>query len=158
LSRSRARGRLCWPIAGTGPSGCGAPRALGFLITTGLKANRSLRVPDPTAERGWGWQRLDDYAASLTPDDFTVVDWPRHGDDEPRQVYVHVVSTRVRTLYCCQLVIARPALDAPPSATRYWASSDLTADLPTLLGHIAARWTVETFFGDVKDVLGLDQY
>lgn len=88
----------------------------------------------------------------------TLLDWPHQSEEEPRQVYVHVVSTRVRTLYRCQVVIVRPALDAPPAATRYWASSDLAADLSTLLGHIAARWAVETFFGDVKDVLGLDQY
>src|SRR5947209_4264667 len=58
-----------------------AARARGFLITTGLKANRSLRVPDATTERGWRWQRLDAYAAGLTADAFTLVDWPRHGDD-----------------------------------------------------------------------------
>jgi len=86
--------------------------------------------------------------------------WPRQGDDpdEPRQVYVHVVSTRVRKLHRCQLIIARPALDAPASATRSWASSDLDADPATLLGHSAARWDVEVFFGDAKEVLGLDQY
>src|SRR5437764_11624145 len=106
-----------------------AARARGFLITTGLKANRSLRVPDPAAERGWRWQRLDAYAAGLTAEDFTLVDWPRQSAEEPRQVYVHVVSTRVRTLYRCQVVIARPSLDAPASETRYWASRDLDADL-----------------------------
>jgi len=137
-----------------------AARDQGFLITTGLKANRSLRVPDPDAECGWRWQRLSEYAASLTADDFTLMDWPRQGDDpdEPRQVYVHVVQTRVRSLYRCQLVIARPALDAPASATRYGASSDLDANVTTLLGHIAARWNVEVFFSDTKDLLGLDQY
>jgi len=135
-----------------------AARERGFLITTGLKANRSLRVSDPAGLCGWRWQRLDAYAAGLSADDFTLVDWPRQSEDEPRQVYIHVVSTRVRTLYRCQVVIARPTLDAPPAATRYWASSDLDADLSRLLGHIAARWAVETFFGDVKDVLGLDQY
>lgn len=140
------------------PSACGGRRARSFLITTGLKGNRSLRVPDPTADRGWLWQRLDDYAAGLTADDFTRVAWPHQSEEEPRQVYGHVVSTRVRTLYRCQVIIARPALDAPASATRYWASSDLEADLTTLLGPIAARWAVETCFGDAKDVLGLDQY
>ena len=135
-----------------------AARERGFLITTGLKGNRALRVPEPTAERGWGWQRLDAYAAGLSADDFTLVDWPRQSAQEPRQVYVHALSTRVRRLYRCQVVIVRPHLDAPPAETRYWASSDLHADLPTLLGHIAARWEVETFFGDAKEVLGLDQY
>ncbi len=139
-----------------------AARARGFLSTTGLKSNRSLRVPDPEAEGGWRWQQLSDYAAGLTADDVTLLDWPRQGDDpdpdQPRQVYVHVVQTRVRSLYRCHLVIARPSLDAPAKATRFWASSDLDADVATLLGHIAARWDVEVFFSDTKDVLGLDQY
>src|SRR5207302_2000631 len=69
-----------------------AARDRGFLITTGLKANRSVRVPDATTERGWRWQRLDAYAAGLTADDFTRVDWPRQSEEEPRQVYVHVLS------------------------------------------------------------------
>jgi len=136
-----------------------AARDRRFLITTGLKSNRALRVPDPDAERGWRWQssavRLAAYAASLTADDCQ-----RQGNDpdEPRQVYVHVVQTRVRSLYRCQRVITRPTLDAPASAPRYWASSDLDADMTTLLGHIAARWNVEVFFSDTKDLLGLDQY
>jgi hypothetical protein len=87
-----------------------------------------------------------------------LLDWPPQSGEEPRQVYVHVVSTRVRTPYRCQVLIARTSLDAPPAATRSWASSDLDADLPTLLGHLAARWVVETFFGDAKDVLGVDHY
>ncbi len=137
-----------------------AARDRGFLITTGLKSNRSLRVPDPHAAQGWRWQQLSDYAAGLTADDFTLLAWPRPDDDpeQPRQVYVPVVQTRVRKLYRCQLVITRPSLDAPAKATRSWASSDLAADPATLLGHIAARWDVEVFFGATKEVLGLDQY
>ncbi len=136
-----------------------AARDRGFLITTGLKSNRALRVPDPDAERGWRWQSCAAYAASLTADDFTLMEWPRQGNDpdEPRQVYVHVVQTRVRALYRCQRVITRPTRDAPASAPRYWASSDLDADMTTLLGHIAARWNVEVFFSDTKDLRGLDQ-
>ena len=115
-------------------------------------------MPDATTERGWRWQRLDAYAAGLTADAFTLVDWPRQSEEEPRQVYVHVLAPRVRTLYRCQVVIARPSLAAPAAATRYWASSDLDADLATLLGHSAARWDVEVLFADTKDLLGLDQY
>jgi len=137
-----------------------AARDRGFLLTTGLKSNRARRVPDPEEAGGWRWQQLAAYAAGLAADDFTLVDWPRQGGDadEPRQVYVHVVHTRVRKLDRCQLVIARPSLDAPAKATRYWASSDLDADVPTLLGHSAARWDVEVFFGDTKELLGLNQY
>ena len=79
--------------------------------------------------------------------------WP--SQDEPREVYVHVVRTRVRKLYTCQLVIARYALDCPLKAVRYWASSDLDADAESLLHHIA---DVEVLFSDTKDLLGLDQY
>jgi hypothetical protein len=82
--------------------------------------------------------------------------WP--SQDELREVYVHVVRTRVRKLYTCQLVIARYALDCPLKAVRYWASSDLEADASTLLHPIAARWDVEVLFSDTKDLLGLDQY
>ncbi len=51
-----------------------------------------------------------------------------------------------------------PSLDAPAKATRYWTLIDLDADLPALLDHIAARWAVKVFYGDTKDLLGLDQY
>jgi hypothetical protein len=70
---------------------------------------------------------------------------------------VHVVSTRVRKLYCCQVVIVRQSLDAPLSQARSWASSDLEADPETLLTPIAARWDIEVLFGDGKEELGLDQ-
>jgi hypothetical protein len=131
-----------------------AARDRGFLITSGLKCNRSLRITDP--QGGKRWQRLDDYAASLSPEQYQKMYWP--SQDERREVYVHVVRTRVRKLYTCQLVIARYALDCPLKAVRYWASSDLEADPATLLHHIAARWDVEVLFSDAKDLLGLDQY
>src|SRR6185295_19670905 len=99
----------------------------GFLITTGLRSNRSLRVADPKAPRGWRWQTLAEYAAGLAADDYQQMVWPS-GGKEPRQVWVHVVSTRVRKLYRCQLVIVRERLNAPLSEVRFWASSDLAAD------------------------------
>jgi hypothetical protein len=133
-----------------------AARDRGFLITSGLKCNRSLRIDDPQAAGGKRWQRLDEYAASLSPDQYQLMTWP--SQDEPREVYVHVVRTRIRKLYTCQLVIARYALDCPLKAVRYWASSDLQADAPTLLHHIATRWDIEVLFSDAKDLLGLDQY
>lgn len=135
-----------------------AARDRGFQITTGVKSNRRLRVADPQARSGWGWQRLSDYAAALTPDQYTKVLWPAQDEDEPREVYVHVVTTRLRKLYQCQVIIARPSLECPPKALRYWASSNLDADLLTLVGHSATRWTIEVFFGEAKDLLGLDHY
>ncbi len=131
-----------------------AARERGFLITTGLKSNRWLRVEDPTAPQGWRWQKLSDYTAQLSSSDYRQLKWPT-GDAD---VYVHVVNTRVRKLYCCQVVIVRQSLDAPLSQARYWASSDLEADPQALLIHIAARWDIEVLFGDSKEELGLDQY
>jgi hypothetical protein len=131
-----------------------AARERGFLITTGLKSNRWLRVEDPTAEGGWRWQRVSDYAAHLQESDYQRVKWP----GSTQEVYVHVVTTRVRKLYQCQVIIVRLSLDAPLSQTRSWASSDLEADLPTLLMHIATRWKIEVLFGDGKEELGLDHY
>jgi hypothetical protein len=131
-------------------------RERGFLITSGVKCNRSLRIEDPHAELGWCWQRVDEYAVGLAANQYHTVLWP--GQAQQREVYVHVVRTRIRKLYTCQLVIARPTLDCPPDEVRYWASSDLEADLLTLVKHIATRWTIEVFFGDTKDLLGLDQY
>ena len=52
----------------------------------------------------------------------------------------------------------RETLDAPLGQVRYFASSDLTADAHTLVGHLAARWAVEVLFADGKELLGLDQY
>jgi len=133
-------------------------RERGFLITSGLKNNRCLRIEDPADPKDWRWQKLAEYASGLSADDYALLPWPRQDEDHPHQVYVHVLSTRVRKLYRCQVVIVRTALDAPLSATRYWASSDLTADAETLLTHIATRWEIEVLFADTKELLGLDQY
>ncbi|MGB8348386.1 MAG: transposase [Ktedonobacteraceae bacterium] len=129
-----------------------AARERDFLITTGMKSNRWLRVPDDSVAQGWRWQKVSEYAAGLREQDFQLVCWPRGG----KQVYVHVVKTSVRKLYCCQVIIVRHSLTAPLAQTRYWASSDLEADAQGLLAHIAARWDIEVFFGDGKEELGLD--
>jgi len=130
-------------------------RERGFFISSGLKANRSVRIQDDLSPQGWRWQRLSDYVASLPADAYQEVAWP-NGDHKP--VFVHVLTTRVRKLYRCQVVIIRPSLDCPAKAIRFWASSDLEADLITLVHHIAMRWEIEVFFEDTKDVLGIDHY
>lgn len=122
-----------------------------FLITCGIRGNRWLRVDDPHNPKGWRWMQLSDYAKQLGADDFTLVDWPR-GD---RQVYVHVVDTRIRKLYRCQLICIREKLDG---TTKFWVSSDLDADTTQLLTHIAQRWDIEVLFANVKELLGIDQY
>src|SRR5579871_487987 len=129
-------------------------RQRGFLITTGVKKNRALCIEDPTAARGWRWQRLDAYAQQLPASAYQLLVWPSQAS-RPHMVYAHVVSTRVRTLYRCQIIIVRDSLETEP---RFWASSDLRADLATLVQHIATRWTIEVLFSDAKDVLGMDQY
>ncbi len=133
-----------------------AARARGFAITTALRENRALRVPDASQPKGWCWQTFTDYAATLTAADFQCVVWP--SQDGGREVYVHLVPTRVRKLYRCQLLIVRESLEAPLSQTRYWASSDLEADVTTLVQHIAVRWQIEVLFADAKELLGLDHY
>ena len=109
------------------------------MITSGLKSNRWLRIEDPSAPEGWRWQWLSDSTAQLSDSDYIQLKWTKGNDD----VYVHVVSTRVRKLYSCQVVIVRQSLDAPGSQTRYWTSSDLEAKPEILLWHIAARWDIE---------------
>lgn len=126
-------------------------RERGFLITGGIRGNRWLRVDDPDSEKGWRWQRLSEYAAQLKTDAFTQVSWPR----QDRQVYVHIIDTRIRKLYRCQVICIREKLDGQ---TKFWVSSDLDADIDTLLKHIAQRWDVEVLFADVKELLGIDQY
>jgi SRSO17 transposase len=130
-----------------------AVRDRDFLITTGLRCNRSLRIDNPHSPKEWHWQRLDDYAAQLTSADFTRVKWP--GSDDERWVYVHVVSTRVKKLYKCQLILVREQLNGQ---TKFWASSDLHAHTDTLLTHIATRWQIEVLFEDTKELLGIDHY
>lgn len=130
-------------------------RTLGYLITTGLKSNRWLWVADATASGGGQWQRLSEYAAGLSATEYQEVVWP--SQQGGHTVWVHIVRTRVRKLYTCQLVLVRERLDGPVSGVRYWASSDLTADAAGVVGHIAARWGIEVLIADAKE-LGLDQY
>lgn len=131
-----------------------AARERGFLITTGLKSNRWLRIVDACSPAGWCWQQLSDYASHLGANDYVQLPWPRGG----KTVFVHVISTSVRKLYRCQVIIVRQSLADPLSQARYWASSDLQADAATLLSHLAARWEIEVLFEDGKEELGLDHY
>jgi hypothetical protein len=100
-------------------------------------------VVDESQPAGWRWQRLNEYAASLQAEDYTQLCWPRGEEGEP--VYVHVVSTRVRKLYLCQVVIVRRSLDDPISQARYWASSDLNASAQGLLEHISGYCQLLSF-------------
>lgn len=113
-----------------------AARERGFLITTALKRNRSVRIADETCEQGWTWQSLPDYAQSLPASAFVPCTWPRNPE---HQVWVHVLTSSVKSLYRCQLVLIRQHPDDPVKRTRFWASSDLQADVAQLLTHIATQ-------------------
>lgn len=127
----------------------------GWAITGGLKSNRKLRIEEPGGGRAY--YSLAEYAAGLTAADFTPVDWP-HEDGSSRRVYALLVKTFVRKLGACQVLIVRERLDQPLKEVRYWATSELKADLATVVSWVAQRWTIEQFFADVKEVFGTDHY
>jgi len=127
----------------------------GWAITGGLKANRKMRVEIPG--QGRVYRTLAEYAASLPAAAFTEVEWP-HADGSSRVVYAHLVKTFVRKLGACQVLIVRERLDQPLKEVRYWATSELAADLGTVVGWVAQRWTIEQFIADVKEVFGADHY
>ena len=85
------------------------------------------------------------------------MDWP-HEDGSSRQVYAHLVRTFVKSLGACQVLIVKERLDQPLKEVRYWATSELQADLATVVGWVAQRWAIEQFVADVKEVFGSDQY
>jgi len=135
-----------------------AARDRGFLITTGLKCNRSLRILcdiTPDTPKGWKWQSFSDYVASLETSAYQLCSWPRNPE---RQVWVHIVDTHVKSLYRCKLIIIRHKLDDPIEYARYFATSDLDADARRCLEHISTRWDIEVLFEDAKELLGIDQY
>jgi SRSO17 transposase len=134
-----------------------AARARDFAISCGLKANRLMRINDPEAKKGWRWQDLTTYAGKLSDADDQEVIWPQQ-EGSGRTVWVHTITTTVRNLGRCQVILVRDSLAAPVKEVRFWASRDLDADAATLIGHLAVRWEIEVLFADTKDLLGLDQY
>lgn len=131
-----------------------AARQRGWDMTGGLKCNRGLRITTADGERQW--QRVDDYAANLASDDFQAVVWP--SQEGGRQVYGHLVRTRLKKLGACQVLIVRSDPDAPLRETRYWITSRLHDSLEQVVTAVATRWTVETLFADFKELMGADHY
>jgi hypothetical protein len=127
----------------------------GWAVTGGLKANRKLRIAVPG--QGRVYCSLAAYAAGLTADDFPEVAWP-HEDGTSRLVYAHLVRTFVKHLGACQVLIVRESLDQSLKAVRYWATSEVQADLAAVVGWAAQRWTIEQFIADVKEEFGTDHY
>ncbi|MCB9155360.1 MAG: transposase [Caldilineae bacterium] len=131
-----------------------AVRQRGWDFTGGLKSNRQLRITLADGQRLW--QRVDHYAAGLTPDDFQPVLWP--SIEGGRWVYGYLVRTRIKKLGACQVLIVKPEPDAPPGAARYWVTSRLTDSLAQVVAAVAMRWVIEVLFADFKELLGADHY
>jgi hypothetical protein len=134
-----------------------AARERGFVITTGLRSNRANRVAAPQAEHSWRWVDLASYAAGLSEADYQAVVW-LHQEGAGRTVWVHCVTSIVRNRYRAQVLIVRDTLDGPTSEVRFWATSDVRADVTIMIGHLAARWDIAVLFADTKDLLGIDHY
>lgn len=66
-------------------------------------------MADETAPGGWRWQKLSDYVAGLSEQDYVPLKWPRGG----KVVYVHVLPTSVRKLYRGPVVITRHSASCP---------------------------------------------
>ncbi len=126
----------------------------GFAISGGLKCNRNLRCQD--AQGKLFYCSLTEYAATLSPEQFTEYLWPSASGGNP--VFVHRVRTLVRKLGACQVLVVRPSADASLKQTRYFVTSVLEADTETVLGLLAQRWSIETFFDDLKELFGSDHY
>ena len=126
----------------------------GFDLSGGLKSNRKLRCED--AEGRIVYRSLDEYAASLTPEQFVECVWPSASGGT--RVFVHRVRTIVRKLGACQVLVVRHTADAPVKQTRYFVTSLLEADTETILNVLAIRWKIETFFDDLKELFGSDHY
>jgi hypothetical protein len=113
-------------------------KARGFSISSGLKSNRLIRISDAQAKGGWCWQDLKTYASKLVESDYQQVVWPNQ-DGAGRRVWVHTLTTTVRNLGRCQVILVRDSLEAPLKDVRFWASSELGVDAATLIRHLAVR-------------------
>ena len=125
-----------------------------FAISGGLKCNRKLRCKDEQDRSVY--RSLAEYAATLTPEQFTECVWPSAAGGHP--VFVHRVRTFVRKLGACQVLVVRPTADASVKQTRYFVTSLLDADTQAILNILAIRWKIETFFDDLKELFGSDHY
>lgn len=114
-----------------------AARDRAFLITTSLKSNRWLHIPDDTSVQGWRGPKLSGSPAGLSGQDCVQTIWPRDG----KAVSAHIVTTRVRH---------------SPAQARYRASRLLEAAPSALLVHIRAHRDSTVLFVDGKAERGLD--
>lgn len=131
-----------------------AARQRNWDLTGGLKSNRQIRQIRPDGQRVW--RKVAEYAADLTADDFQPVLWPNQ--EGGHLVWGHLRRTRVKKLGACQVLVVKFAPDAPPSQCRYWVTSRLEDALDEVVAAVAMRWTIETLFADLKELMGSDQY
>ncbi len=120
-----------------------------FTIAGGIKCNRKLRLMAADGTRRW--QRVDAYAESLSDEQWTKVLWP--SDKGGIVVEAHSVRTLIHRLGACQFVCVRRG-----ESIRYFVTSELTASLEQVIEWLALRWEIETFFEDLKELLGTDHY
>jgi len=123
-------------------------------LTGGLKRNRKLRIVNAEGEREW--LRVDDFADELPTEQFQAVTWP--SQEGERLVYAHLQRTHIKKLGACQVLMVKPAADAPVEQVRFFITTRLQDDLEQVVQAAALRWTVETLFADFKELMGSDHY
>lgn len=131
-----------------------ATKARGWDITGGLKCNRRVRIQD--SQGLVSWPTVSEHAATLCETDFQAVTWPSQEGNQT--VYAHLFRTRVKRLGACQVLIIREKQHDPSSPTRFFVTSRVKDNLEQVVAAAAKRWTVETLFGDFKELMGSDQY
>ena len=123
-------------------------------LTGGLKRNRKLRIVNAEGEREW--LRLDDFADELPTEQFQPVVWP--SQEGERIVYASLHRTHIKKLGVCQVLMVKPAADAPGDQVRFFITTRLQDTLEHVVQAAALRWTVETLFADFKELMGSDHY
>lgn len=123
-------------------------------LTGGLKRNRKLRIVNAEGEREW--LRVDDFADELSAEQFQAVTWP--SQEGERLVYAYLHRTHIKKLGVCQVLMIKPAVDAPVDQVRFFITTRLQDNLEQVVQAAALRWTVETLFADFKELMGSDHY
>ncbi len=126
----------------------------GWQVSGGIKSNRVMR--QMTADGRRLWLPLSEYAAGLTPQDWTEVVWPSAQGGQ--KMYAHLLHSWVRKLGPVLLLITCYDPDQPLKNVRYWGSTVMDLEAQALVDILAVRWEIETFFEYDKDLLGSDQY
>jgi hypothetical protein len=131
-----------------------AAQKRGWQVSGALKSNRTMRLIAEDGTRTW--IKLSEYAARLTPEDWSEITWPSAKGGQ--KMYAHIIVTWIRKLGPTLLLITCHDRDEPLKTVRYWGSTVLDLYAQALVDILAVRWDVETFFEYVKDLLGSDHY